>query len=596
MATDQNTHPGKEPDRLGVNPLWQTLEEGFQHWARIQPDAIALSSNAQTVSYGQLDGAANRIAWRLREMGVSTESIVGVYCPRSIESVIAKLAILKAGGAYLPLDPTHPESRNSYILEEACAEVVLTDGPLPASFGRVRSLSIRDDSLPERTEQVDPVSGARNLAYVVYTSGSTGTPKGVMIEQAGVVNLAWWARKCWSLSPGTRTTWVGAPAFDVSAMEIWSGLLSGCRIEVLTETIHAPEELRSWLTNREVEVTVLVTQLGEGLMSLVPPRAGKLRLLVTGGERVRLRPAPDTAFSVINAYGPTEVTVLATAGFVSPTGTSLPSIGTPILNQRVYVLDPEQHPVPEGEPGEIYVSGVGLARGYVARPEETARRFLPNLVLRDGSKWYRTGDFGRWHAGELEFIGRQDDQVKIRGYRVELAEIERVLLLRPDISAAAAMLRGDRLVAYAVPTHGCQIDTGEASDRLAKELPSYMIPSAIVQLEAMPLSPNGKIDRKSLADMPLNTAAPVSDPPRNDLEAAVAELWKQTLNVDSVGIHDNFFDLGGHSLLATRLLARIRRRLNVEISVRALFDNPTVADLVEKSLRPRVAGKCEELE
>jgi amino acid adenylation domain-containing protein len=565
-----------------------TLHERFEEAALARPDAVAVACGDRRLTYGELDRRGNRVARQLQALGAGPESVVGLCARRSPEAVAGMLGVLKAGAAYLPLDPEHPPERLARLLADAGAGIVLTQRDLTHLLpGGRRAVTLEEagDGCPESA--VPGRTGPRGLAYVVYTSGSTGSPKGVMVEHVDAVWLCAWMRDRLGLGPGQATTWLGSPAFDISVLELWPCLLAGGRVEVLEDGRLEPEALRDQLLDRGVTVALLVTAHAEALLAVDWPRPSPLRLIATGGDRLHARPRPGLPFELLNMYGPTETTVVASLCPVATGRGRPPPIGRPIAGRRLHVLDGALGLVPEGVAGQLHVGGAGPARGYLGRPGQTAERFVPDPRGEPGGRMYRTGDLVRWRGGELEFLGRTDQQLKIRGHRVEPGEVEAALRAWPDVAqAAVAFVAGDPgrqdgrswLVAYVAPAPGREVVPEALQAGLRRELPGYMVPEVIVILERLPLTSTGKLDRRLLpAPEPAGRADHVE--PRDQVEAAVAEEWSRALGGVRVGARDSFFRLGGHSLLATRTVNRLRRGLGVEVSVRDLFDHPTVEGL-----------------
>jgi amino acid adenylation domain-containing protein len=538
----------------------------FFQWAESTPEAVAVVWEGGSLTYGELAGRALALADRLRADGVGPETVVALRLDRSPELLSAALAVLAAGGAYLPIDPSWPEERQRWIAEDSGAMVLsgMGGGALSRAAGEGRGGGL----LPE------------GLAYVIYTSGSTGRPKGTELGQRGLSSLIAWHRRAYGLGPGDRTTLLASPGFDASVWETWAPLTAGATVHIPPrEIVLSPSALLKWMAEREITVSFLPTPLAEAVLSETLPAGLCLRALLTGGDRLRRRPAEGLPFALVNHYGPTESTVVATAGRVGPAGERLPDIGAPIANTRVYILDRRLQPVPVGAPGELCLAGEGLARCYRGRPELTAERFVPDPFGR-GERLYRTGDLARRLAsGEIEFLGRIDHQVKIRGQRIELGEVEVALADLPDVEACVAVARPDalgenRLVAYVVPKPGGELDPAVLRNLLESRLPAAMIPAVFALLPELPLDPNGKIDRRALPE----PAAPVrvSTPPRTPLEEEVARIWCEVLGIERAGIEDSFWDLGGHSLLATRVLARLADTFGVEIPLQTLFLAPAL--------------------
>src|SRR6185312_12538768 len=539
------------------------------------------------------------------------ESLVAILLERSPETVISVLATVKAGGAWLPIDPANPAERIAAMLRDSAAAALLTtaaqlerlqgapgvpDLPLPPE--RVLLLDgdgfRRESTAPPEPFAIDP----DHLAYVIYTSGSTGVPKGAALTNRGVANLIGWDHRTFERRPQDRASLLAGPGFDATVWEIWPALAAGCSLHIpRRETVLSPAALLDWLAAERITLAFLATPLAEALlerMNAAPlPPGFCLRALLAGGDRLVRRPRPDQPFLLVNGYGPTETTVFATAGPVSPAGTRgirAPDIGSPLDNTRIHLVDPGLRPVPVGETGELYIAGAGLGRGYRGRPELTAERFVPNPLdateEAPGQRMYRTGDLARWlPGGTIEFLGRVDHQVKIRGIRIELGEIESVLAAQPEVTTAVVTVRedatGDRgLVAYVVAPTG--IGAAELRERLARRLPAAMVPAAWVFLDAPPLNPNGKLDRRALEAIapPEPELEETADPPRSPAEQILADLFREVLKLERrLSWHDDFFHLGGHSLSVFQLASRAGAVFGVEVDLPAVFEHPTVAGL-----------------
>jgi amino acid adenylation domain-containing protein len=571
------------------------------------PEAVALVMNERALSYRELDQRANQIAHHLRSMGAGREILVGCCLERSPELAVGLLGILKAGAAYLPLDPTYPAERLAFMLGDAEAPVLLTQHQMACRFPLEHTQVVcldTDSEILARQSNRDPGLTIRSedLAYVIYTSGSTGRPKGVQISHGSLQNLCSWHRQAFEITARDRATQVASPSFDATGWEIWPYLTAGASVHVPEEAVRkAPVALREWLVERGITVSFLPTPLAEAVMALEWPAEGRLRLLLTGGDVLHRRPPAGLPFRLVNNYGPTEGTVVTTSGVVaSDDGEGLPTIGRPIANVRVQFLDEGLGPVPMGEPGELCVAGAGLARGYLKRPELTAEKFV---VDAQGERLYRTGDLVRERAdGELEFLGRLDEQVKIRGFRIELHEIVAVLDKHPEVAASAVVVREDqegirRLVAYVVTAPGKRLESAVLSAHLARHLPEYMVPAVFVWLQELPVTANGKVDKQALpAPEESRAGAGVGTPPRSPLEQVLGEIVCELLGLEQVGVEENFFVLGGHSLLGAQLIARIRERVGVELSLRQLFDNPTLESMalaVEERLIEEISSLSE---
>jgi amino acid adenylation domain-containing protein len=574
-------------------PRDATIAELFEAEAARCPDAVALSQGERTVTYRALDAAANRLAWRLRQAGVEGEALVCVGLERSIEYVTAVLAILKAGGAYVPLDATYPDERLRFMVEDTGARVIVADGALRT---RVAAPGLRVVS-PREVEEGAPdtppprSTTASSLAYVMYTSGTTGTPKGVCIEQRGVVRLVRGADYA-SLGRDEVFLLHSALTFDASTFELWAPLLNGGRLAILEPQSTLVGELSTAVARHRVTTLFVSAGLFHLVVDECPEGLRGLRQLIAGGDVLSPRHvdrARRLGCRVVNGYGPTENTTFTcchVVGADEPLDGSVP-IGRPIANTTVYLLDDAMRPAPIGVPGQLYTGGDGLARGYWNRSALTAERFVVNAISPAGGRLYATGDLARRRAdGTIEFLGRRDQQVKVRGFRIELGEIEAALALHGAVREVVVMAREDepgdkRLVAYHVATRG--VAASELRGFLKEKLPEYMVPAAFEQLEALPLTPNGKVDRKALpAPQSGRSGLEVAFvAPRTPAEEALARIWSEVLGIAGVGVEDNFFELGGHSLLATQVVSRVRRALDVELPLRALFERPTIAALAE---------------
>ncbi|HEX7242003.1 MAG TPA: amino acid adenylation domain-containing protein, partial [Longimicrobiaceae bacterium] len=571
----------------------------FAEQASRTPASPAVVEGGETLTYAGLDRRSGRLARLLRERGVGPGARVGVCLERSADLVVAELAVLRAGAAYLPLDPGYPRERLAFMLRDSGAALALTREALRAGLpGDVEALCV--DTLGEEPDGEEPAPrvalAPESLAYVIYTSGSTGTPKGVMVSHGALAHMVSWYARAFALAPSDRTTMLASPGFDAAVGEIWPGLARGAALyPVSGESRLAPAALQAFLLEEGIDLCFVPTPLAEGLLAREWPAETRLRVMVTAGDALRVRPRAGLPFALVNSYGPTENTMVATSGGVSSGGAGAPTIGAPIDRVRAYVLDPWLGLLPAGVPGELYVGGAGVARGYLGRPELTAERFVPDAFGgAPGARAYRTGDRVRWTAtGELEFLGRIDAQVKIRGFRVEPGEVEAALLAHPGVREAAVVAREDapgekRLVAYVVAEAGA----AELRAWLRERVPEYMVPSAVVHLEAMPLTPNRKLDRRAL---PAPGAAADGEyvAPRTAAEEILCGIWAEVLGAGRVGAAGNFFELGGHSLLAMQVVSRVRRTLGVELPLRALFEAPTVAELAGRVEALRQVGAAD---
>ncbi|WP_159083282.1 non-ribosomal peptide synthetase [Streptomyces sp. P3] len=563
-----------------------TVAELFAAQVARDPAAVAVvAADDEEVTYAELDARANSLARYLVGRGVGAESIVGVCLERGVDLMVALLAVAKAGGAYLPIDPAYPVDRIAYMLEDAEPAVVLaSSGTAPVVPGSAVLVDAPETTAADGGALAAPSVRLENPAYVIYTSGSTGRPKGVLVSHTGVASLVAGHVRRLGVGAGSRVGQFASPGFDTFGWEWLMALLTGATLVVIPQERRLGEALPQFLAAERVTHVTLPPAV---LATLDEQSIGADTVLVTAGEAC----PPDVmarwarGHRLFNSYGPTETTVDATLWRCDPQAGEV-AIGAPVVNTRVFVLDEFLAPVPVGVPGELYVAGIGLARGYLGRPGLTAERFVANPFGGPGERFYRTGDRARWTAdGQLVFAGRTDDQVKIRGFRIEPGEIENVIASHPQVAQAAVVVREDtpaekRLVAYVV-ADGAPADLPGLVTRLAAErLPEYMVPSAVVLLDALPITVNGKLDRKALPAPEERPA--VGRGPANPREELLCGVFAQILGVESVGVDDDFFALGGHSLLAVRLASRIRAVLGVNLDIRVLFDAPTVAALAAR--------------
>ncbi len=587
------------------------LPELFEAQAARTPDNPAVVYGNISLSYDQLNRQANRLAHYLRSIGVGPDVPVAVYLNRSVEMMVAVLGILKAGGVYVPLDSSLPEKRLQFLARDAACKVALTAPPYTALLrqwhgNEQTSLQVIDlDVLQLRIAREtdlnpEPTSTPDNLAYVLYTSGSTGQPKGVEMPHRALMNLIDWQCSTSAMQSGNRTLQFANLGFDVSFQEIFSTWASGGTLVLIAEeTRKDPAALLRVIAETQIDRLflpfVMLERLAEIAMDPASPRV-QLKEVIIAGEQLRIGPSIRRFFGQMpgcnlwNHYGPTEAHVV-TAYLLEGNPANwpdLPSIGRPLNNCEIHLLDNYNDLVPQGGVGELCIGGVCLARGYRNRPELTAERFVPHPFKQGrDNRLYKTGDLARWQSdGTIEFLGRADHQVKIRGFRVEPGEIESVLTEQPSVAQATVIARDDgykgrHLVAYLVPAPNCKLDTSTIRREIAKRLPTYMVPTAMVVLNALPLTPNGKVDRQALP-APQSCHHELGDAsviPRNPIEHELATIWKKVFNLPVVGVRDNFFELGGHSLLAVQLVNEINRALNVELRALELFQCPTIEEL-----------------
>ncbi|HEV7551579.1 MAG TPA: amino acid adenylation domain-containing protein, partial [Candidatus Angelobacter sp.] len=584
----------------------------FEEQVDRTPTATAVRCGEVALSYQELDQRANQLAHHLKEMGVGAEMLVGICLNRSLDMVVALLGVLKSGASYVPLDPSYPVERLGFMLEDAQIPVLVTEsslrGSLPIAMVQIVSMDEDWQELSGKaTSRVDSNIQGSNLAYVIYTSGSTGQPKGVGVTHQGMINYLTWAGQVYGTSLGSGSPVHSSLAFDLTVTSIYPVLLSGGCLEVLSQS-SGMEELAQQLETSDYSLLKL-TPSHLRMLSLLLEKSGKgkqgARALVIGGEALRYADLElwrklGSRTRLINEYGPTETVVGSTIYEVQEESQAgeVP-VGKPIANTGIYVLDTNLEVTPVGLPGELYIGGAGLARGYVNRPGLTAERFIPNPYREPGARMYSTGDLARWrNDGNLEYLGRNDQQVKIRGFRIELGEIEATLQEHGGVRQAVVIAREDqpgekRLVAYVVPETGGEekerekgirreeLEMSQLREYLQGKFPEYMVPSAYVRLEKLPLNHNGKIDRKKLPQPDENTRGHEYVGPRNPTEETLCRLWQEVMRVERVGIHDNFFTLGGHSLMAVQVISRIKSAFAVEMPLSVLFTVPTVARMAE---------------
>jgi len=594
------------------------VQDLVREHATVTPDAIALVSASNKITYGELDARANKLACFLRSSGVGPEIPVAICMHRSIELAVAALGILKAGGAYVPLDPTYPANRISMLLEDSGAPLVLTElglaSNLPAGVWKSVVLDqLRDEYGLDRADdpRVSPVTNAEpgNLAYTIFTSGSTGRPKGVQVTHANLLNLVSWHQRAFNVTAADKATLHASPGFDASVWELWPYLAAGASVHVVDETLRAaPEALRDWIVAQGITISFLPTALAERMIDLYWPPESALRVLLTGADTLRRRPAKDLPFDLVNNYGPTECTVVTTSGRVQP-GEGMyetPSIGRPIDQVSVHIVDQQLQPVPAGTAGELLIGGAGVARGYLNAPELTAEKFLPDPSSDNpAARMYRTGDLGRsLPDGQIEFLGRIDEQIKLMGYRIEPQEIIAVLSRYRNINDSFVTTYTDqsgnkRLVAYVVAATSERLKCSDLRTFLSGYLPDYMLPSTFVVVPELTRSAHGKLLSSVL---PEPTASNILDDdsfeaPQSPIEKHLAGFLAALLGVDRVGREDNFFTLGGHSLLGAQLIAKMQESFGVELSLLSLFEEPTVSGMaaeIERLIFAKISAMSED--
>ena len=584
--------------------------------ARQNPGHVALVDSSMQLTYGELDDRANRVAQQLNQFGAGANSVVGVCMRRSPLAVLASLAVMKSGAAYLPMDANYPRERLSFILRDAKTPIVLSDSSvanrLPEGSWKLILMDHEDTDMMGKNlfngkpSQISP----DHLSYVIYTSGSTGTPKGVEITHENLLNLVFWHRKSFSITTEDRATQFASFGFDAAVWELWPYLTAGAAVHITPEEIRSsPELLKNWLLEHEITITFAPTALAEQLIMLDWPTDTKLRYLLTGADTLHHHPRPGLPFALINNYGPTEATVVATSGCVLPQvqAERRPSIGRPIDNTCIHIVDESLRPVRNGEIGELCVGGAGVARGYVSSPELTEKKFVADpFENRPGARLYRTGDLARMLPdGEVEYVGRVDNLIKIRGYRIEPNEIVSVLNTHQGVQASIVVAGEDatgnlRLLAYVVASQAqAPPSANELRSLLRARLPDYMVPAVFLQLPELPLNANGKVDREALPGAENSNLLPDENyvPPHTVFEAKLSALVAELLGVDRVGMNDNFFLIGGHSLFGTQLIARLRDTFGIDLPLRSVFQSPTPALLgqeIERQMTAKIAEMSED--
>ena len=580
-------------------PVDRCVHELIEDQARRTPEAVAVVFQNDQITYRQLNERANQLAHYLREMGVKPDSLVGVCLERSLEMVVGLLGVLKAGGAYLPMDASYPKDRLAFMIQDALPGIILTEEKLA---GLVLALDAQvveiDTGWPTISRQPTtniPILGKpTNLIYVIYTSGSTGKPKGVQIQHQSVVNFLHSMRQEPGLDSKDRLLAITTLSFDIAGLELWLPLATGARI-ILTQSETARDGVALAELIARHSVTVMQATPSSWRLLLASGWKGRQGFkALCGGESWSTdlaRQLLETGADLWNLYGPTETTIWSAAKKILPDQKVL--IGRPIANTQLFVLDPLLQPVPVGTPGELYIGGDGLARGYLNRSELTAEKFIPDPFRPDGSgRLYKTGDMACCLPdGNFECLGRIDNQVKLRGFRIEVAEIETFLTQHPSVREAAVIACKDHqgemfLAAYLITKNGDPLEASKLRGFLQSKLPAHMVPSAFVTLGRFPLTPNGKLDRKAFPVPEFKSSMIEFSPPKTSTEIALAKIWCDILGLETVGIRDSFFEIGGHSLLVIRLASRIKSDLNFDLPVRAIFQHPTI-----ERLAPIISGQ-----
>ncbi len=557
----------------------------FERQVKRTPHAIAVISDGVSLTYAELNGRANALAERLVAMGAGPDIVVGLCVERSVGMLVGLLGIMKAGAAYLPIDIRFPADRVAFILEDAGVPLLVTQRNLEASLPKHQAkVVVLDDVAETRDENISSGATLDNLAYVIYTSGSTGKPKGVEVLHRGVTNVVHSFQEL--LRFGREDTLVATTtlSFDIHVLEIFTPIQAGSRLVIATdEQAQDPQPLMALLETSGATIYQATPVRYRMLLDAGWKGSPKLKLLC-GGEKMSRELADQLRVrcgALWNVYGPTETTVWSSAARIEADGRPI-TIGEPIANTTLYVLGTNMKLAPVGAPGELFIGGDGVARGYHKRPQLTEERFIANPF--GEGRIYKTGDRARYRAdGGVEVLGRNDDQVKVRGFRIELGEIEHALEAIPDVLQAAVVVHDSdndqNIIAYLVPVPGVPFTPAELRGALLQSLPEYMIPAAFVLLDKLPTTPNGKLDRKALPAPVLTRKTRDSVPPETSTQMTLARIWESVLKIENVGIHESFFDLGGHSILAVRLMAQIRSSFGIQLPLYHIFRTPTISDL-----------------
>jgi amino acid adenylation domain-containing protein len=575
---------------------------------RIASDSVALRDSAGSLSYGELNRRADRLAHHLQTLGVGRGSAVAICLVRSFDQIVAELAALRAGAAFVPIDPAWPDERVQHIVADSGASVFIAPKSLTDRVA-LQAIALDVAAWPKSADEPAVPSAAvagSDLAYIIYTSGSTGVPKGVEITHANLNHLIAWHLEAFDVTASDHATHVAGLGFDAAVWEIWPYLAVGASISLADEMARIdPATLQRWIVESGVTISFVPTPVAEPMLAMEWPAATRLRVLLTGGDTLHMAPKTALPFRLVNNYGPTECTVVATSGDVVAGTEGLPSIGKAIAGTTVYLLDEAMQPVAAGVVGEMYLGGRGVGRGYRNLPEQTAKSFVADPFSEDGGRMYRTGDMAKWLPdGQIAFLGRVDSQEKIRGNRIELDEIISVLNRHEAVAFNVVVASKDpaqekHLIAYVLLAEGAKVTSKELQEFAAAALPSYMIPAKFVRLESLPLSANGKTDRNALPAPTEENLLPeaASREPKNELEEALLALVRELLKTNDVGVEDDFFLVGGHSLLGTQLVLRARERFGVMLTLRDLFETATVEGLaahIEELILEEINAMSEE--